>query len=30
MTIKASCHCKATTFEVSQAPQTVTQCTCSF
>ncbi|RUT84538.1 GFA family protein, partial [Mesorhizobium sp. M7A.T.Ca.US.000.02.2.1] len=21
MTIKASCHCKATTFEVSQAPQ---------
>ncbi|RWQ64541.1 GFA family protein [Mesorhizobium sp.] len=30
MTIKASCHCRATTFEVSQAPQTVTQCTCSF
>lgn len=30
MAIKGSCHCKATTFEVSQAPQTVTQCTCSF
>jgi len=30
MTIKASCHCKATTFEVSEAPQTVTSCTCSF
>ena len=30
MTIKGSCHCKATTFEVSEAPRTVTQCTCSF
>lgn len=30
MTIKGSCHCKATIFEVSQAPQTLTQCTCSF
>jgi hypothetical protein len=30
MTIKGSCHCKATTFEVAEAPQTVTQCTCSF
>lgn len=30
MTIKGSCHCKATMFEVSEAPQTVTQCTCSF
>ena len=30
MIIKGSCHCKATTFEVSEAPQTVIQCTCSF
>ncbi|TIU71708.1 MAG: GFA family protein, partial [Mesorhizobium sp.] len=30
MTIKGSCHCEATTFEVSEPPQTVTQCTCSF
>ncbi|TPI30476.1 GFA family protein [Mesorhizobium sp. B3-1-6] len=30
MTIKGSCHCKATTFEVAEAPRTVTQCTCSF
>jgi hypothetical protein len=30
MIIKASCHCKATTFEVLLAPQAVTQCTCSF
>ena len=30
MTIKGSCHCKATTFEVSHAPENVTQCTCSF
>ena len=30
MTIKGSCHCKATTFEVNHAPENVTQCTCSF
>ncbi len=30
MPINGSCHCKATTFEVSAAPQNVTQCTCSF
>lgn len=30
MVVKGSCHCKATTFEVSEAPSTVTQCTCSF
>jgi len=30
MPLKGSCHCKATQFEVSEAPQSVTQCTCSF
>ena len=30
MTIKGSCHCKATAFEVSAAPENVTHCTCSF
>jgi hypothetical protein len=30
MPIKGSCHCKATQFEVSEPPQSVTQCTCSF
>jgi hypothetical protein len=30
MAIKGSCHCKATTFEVSHAPANVTHCTCSF
>src|SRR5258708_15920714 len=30
MPIKASCHCKATQFVVSDAPETVTFCTCSF
>jgi hypothetical protein len=30
MTIKGSCHCKATQFEVSEAPDSVTNCTCSF
>jgi len=30
MSIRGSCHCKATEFEVSEAPSTVTQCTCSF
>jgi hypothetical protein len=29
MTIKGSCHCGDTQFEVSEAPTTVTQCTCS-
>jgi hypothetical protein len=30
MTIKGSCHCGKTQFEVTEAPATVTQCTCSF
>lgn len=30
MTIIGSCHCKATVFEVSEAPDTLTSCTCSF
>jgi len=30
MAIKGSCHCGATQFEVSEAPSTVTRCTCSF
>lgn len=30
MAIKGSCHCKATSFEVTAAPENVTQCTCSF
>jgi hypothetical protein len=30
MAIRGSCHCKATEFEVTEAPGTVTQCTCSF
>jgi hypothetical protein len=30
MTIKGSCHCGATAFEVSAVPENVTQCTCSF
>ena len=30
MPIKGSCHCKATQFEVSEAPASVTRCTCSF
>jgi hypothetical protein len=29
MTIKGSCHCGNTQFEVSQAPGSVTRCTCS-
>jgi hypothetical protein len=29
MTIKGSCHCGATTFEVESAPSELTQCTCS-
>lgn len=30
MTIKASCHCGATRFELDEAPASVTRCTCSF
>ncbi|MFI0848104.1 GFA family protein [Mesorhizobium sp. IMUNJ 23232] len=30
MSITGSCHCKATVFEVTAAPATVTRCTCSF
>jgi hypothetical protein len=30
MTVKGSCHCKATQFEVSEVPTQVTRCTCSF
>ncbi len=30
MAIKGSCHCGATQFEVSTAPEEVTRCTCSF
>ena len=30
MPIIGSCHCRATTFEVTEAPATLTQCTCSF
>ena len=30
MILKGSCHCKATQFEVSEAPSSVTRCTCSF
>ncbi len=30
MIIKGSCHCKATQFEVSAAPASVTACTCSY
>jgi hypothetical protein len=29
MTIKGSCHCGNTQFEVSEAPHGVTRCTCS-
>ena len=29
MAIKGSCHCGATQFEVSEAPESMTQCTCS-
>jgi hypothetical protein len=29
MTIKGSCHCGETQFEVSEAPANVTRCTCS-
>lgn len=30
MTLKGSCHCGATKFEVTEAPASVTRCTCSF
>lgn len=30
MALKGSCHCKATQFEVTAPPDSVTQCTCSF
>jgi hypothetical protein len=30
MAILGSCHCRATQFEVTEAPETVTRCTCSF
>jgi hypothetical protein len=29
MPVQGSCHCGATRFEVSVAPETVTRCTCS-
>ena len=29
MVIKGSCHCGATKFEVTEAPSSVTRCTCS-
>lgn len=29
MSIKGSCHCGATRFEVETAPESVTRCTCS-
>ena len=29
MSLKGSCHCKATVFEVTLAPVSVTRCTCS-
>ena len=30
MTLKGSCYCGSTKFEVTEAPETVTRCTCSF
>jgi hypothetical protein len=30
MPIKGQCHCGATQFEVSEAPASVTRCTCTF
>ena len=30
MAVKGSCHCKATQFEVNEAPAQLTRCTCSF
>lgn len=30
MPLKATCHCGATSFEVSEAPTRLTECNCSF
>lgn len=30
MAILGSCHCKKTVFEVTETPETVTACTCSY
>ena len=30
MPIKGSCHCRATQFEIADAPEEVTSCNCSF
>jgi hypothetical protein len=30
MTVKGSCHCGETQFEVDDAPASITRCTCSF
>ena len=30
MTLHGSCHCGKTKFEVTEAPETVTKCTCSY
>ena len=30
MTIKGSCHCGKTKFEIQEAPTELTRCTCSF
>ncbi|MDP1600601.1 GFA family protein [Phenylobacterium sp.] len=30
MTLKGSCHCGATQFEVTEAPASVTSCNCSY
>lgn len=30
MTVKASCHCGATRFEIPEVPAQVTRCTCTF
>jgi hypothetical protein len=30
MTLKGSCHCGATQFEIAEAPAKVARCTCSF
>ena len=30
MTVKGSCHCGETQFEVDEAPASLTRCTCSF
>ena len=30
MSLKATCHCGATSFEVSEAPTSITECNCTF